>query len=491
MAAGANLDWLFWLLGGLVAAGGTVLGAWALFWDRARRRGVVRKRCPRCWYDMTGAPALTCPECGREAKGERALLRTRRRWKWAIGAAVVIAAGAATGMVPRYRAGGWIGLVPSSVLVWAAPAERPSGPQTVTWSAIGTPGATGIVISGGGSAGVVTTAPGSVRRTVPVGPAGAMTAATRARALRGVPVVQAPLSQRACDAVWKRLLEGRLAGWQSRIFLDRYARAQNAPDLWTVRYLERWPVGEPLRVMIGPTLAFKDLADACETEFRIGSDGEWRRLPAPSPYDWRRADRLIALTALQAGADAHRLNLQFRMKARGRTVYRGSIQLSMTPVPDRASMMVGVDPPELSNAAREALDPALAVDESGAVVLVVNDRSRAGVWDRIDVIQAFDAEVLVDGRVVGRTDGWTEPARVVWKNWLNLPIDWTPGGRERLRAGADRAEIRITGSADRAARLVLQSPFDDLGMLCWTGSFTVPARWGEAWRPPPTERLPP
>ncbi len=478
--AGAHLDWLFWLLGGMVAAGGTVLGAWALFWDRAGRRGVVRKRCPRCWYDMTGAPALTCPECGGAAKGERALLRTRRRWKWAIGAAVVIAAGAATGMVPRYRAGGWIGLVPSSALVWAAPAERPSGPQTAAWAALGTPAPTGLVI----------TAPRNVRPAVRAAPGGVITSAARARVLRGLPVVQAPLSQRMCDAVWKRLLEGRLARWQSRVFLNRYARAQNEPDLWTIRYLDRWPLGEPLRVMIGPTLAFADLADACEAEFRIGGDGEWRTLPARSPYDGRHAERLVTLAALQSAADAHRLNLHFRMKARGRTVYRGSIPLSITPVPDPASMMVGVDTPDLTDAAREALDPALAVDETGAVVLVVNDRSRAAVWDRIGVIQAFDAEVLVDGRVVGRTDGWTEPARVVWKNWLNLPIEWTPGGRERLHAGAERAEIRITGSADRAARLVLQSPFDDLGMLCWTGSFTVPLRWDEAWRPPTTERLP-
>jgi hypothetical protein len=328
--------------------------------------------------------------------------------------------------------------------------------------------------------------PGNTGRPVAAGTGGVVSVGpVTARNLRALPVVQAPLSQRMCDAVWKRLLEGRLARWQSRVFLDRYARAQNELDLWTVRHLERWPLGEPLRVMISPTLAFANLADACEAEFRIGGEGEWRRLPGHSPDDMRRAERRLTLTPLPAAADAHHLNLQFRMKARGRTVYRGSIPLPITPVPDRASMMVGVDTPELAGTAREALDPALAVDETGAVVLVVNDRSRTAAWDRISVIQAFDAEVLVDGWIVGRTDGWTEPARVVWKNWLNLPIDWTPGGRERLHAGAERAEIRITGSADRAALLVLQSPFDDLGMLCWTGSFTVPARWGEAWRPPP------
>ncbi len=42
----------------------------ALFRDRSRGR----LRCPRCWYDMAGA-GLTCPECGKQARSERALRR--------------------------------------------------------------------------------------------------------------------------------------------------------------------------------------------------------------------------------------------------------------------------------------------------------------------------------------------------------------------------------------------------------------------------------
>ena len=43
-------------------AGGAPLLVWAMFGDRARGR----RRCPRCWYDMSGATLLKCPECGRE-----------------------------------------------------------------------------------------------------------------------------------------------------------------------------------------------------------------------------------------------------------------------------------------------------------------------------------------------------------------------------------------------------------------------------------------
>ncbi len=74
-----SIERLFWLMGAVVACGGLVLTGWALFWDRARGR----RRCPKCWYDLAATPAgaagTTCPECGRTARSERELARTRRR----------------------------------------------------------------------------------------------------------------------------------------------------------------------------------------------------------------------------------------------------------------------------------------------------------------------------------------------------------------------------------------------------------------------------
>lgn len=63
---------------GLIAFVGLIIVALALFGGRARGR----RRCPKCWYDMSGAGAafpLTCPECGRRITAERDLARTRRR----------------------------------------------------------------------------------------------------------------------------------------------------------------------------------------------------------------------------------------------------------------------------------------------------------------------------------------------------------------------------------------------------------------------------
>ena len=53
---------------------------WALFGDSFRRRFRRRRRCPRCWYDLTHTEGLRCNECGHEVRRERQLFRARRRW---------------------------------------------------------------------------------------------------------------------------------------------------------------------------------------------------------------------------------------------------------------------------------------------------------------------------------------------------------------------------------------------------------------------------
>lgn len=80
--------WIVWALWGLIGVS-VLLALHALFWDwlrRARRPDV--RRCPRCWYDMS-AGGLTCPECGRTAKSERAMHRARRRWSMVVVALVL------------------------------------------------------------------------------------------------------------------------------------------------------------------------------------------------------------------------------------------------------------------------------------------------------------------------------------------------------------------------------------------------------------------
>src|SRR5262245_58646025 len=104
--------WLWPATGYALVVIGGLLVIWALFWDRARGR----RRCPKCWYDLNGVPGLKCPECGREARNERTLFHTRRRWRWAAIGAVVLSTDFGVG---AYRQG-WDAL-PDWVLIELLP----------------------------------------------------------------------------------------------------------------------------------------------------------------------------------------------------------------------------------------------------------------------------------------------------------------------------------------------------------------------------------
>ncbi|TVQ33772.1 MAG: hypothetical protein EA376_01370 [Phycisphaeraceae bacterium] len=112
-----NVTWIIPALSLTLAAAGLALLAWSLFWDRARGR----RRCPKCWYDMAGAVGLVCPECGRDAKREREMLRTRRRWGWAVAGCLVIVGAYGVYVGQAVRARGWAAAVPSWALVHLVP----------------------------------------------------------------------------------------------------------------------------------------------------------------------------------------------------------------------------------------------------------------------------------------------------------------------------------------------------------------------------------
>ena len=64
-----------WIAGAVIAALALAAIGWCIAGDRARGR----RRCPKCWHDLSATPGLTCSECGFTAHGETALHRTRRR----------------------------------------------------------------------------------------------------------------------------------------------------------------------------------------------------------------------------------------------------------------------------------------------------------------------------------------------------------------------------------------------------------------------------
>lgn len=87
---------------------------WALFGDRDRGR----RRCPRCWHDLSATPGQTCGECGYAARREGDLHRPRRRLGIAGAALVALLTGVS---VVHWNASevDYYAILPTRVLLWS------------------------------------------------------------------------------------------------------------------------------------------------------------------------------------------------------------------------------------------------------------------------------------------------------------------------------------------------------------------------------------
>jgi hypothetical protein len=105
---------VLYCIAGVLGLAALAAAGWALLADRSRGR----RRCPKCFHAMDPAIGLVCPECGKDARQERRLFRTRRRWKLAAAAVVLLggAAVAAFGLARVRQAGGVRPALPN----WAA-----------------------------------------------------------------------------------------------------------------------------------------------------------------------------------------------------------------------------------------------------------------------------------------------------------------------------------------------------------------------------------
>ncbi|MEE8153701.1 MAG: hypothetical protein V3T53_01945 [Phycisphaerales bacterium] len=91
--------WLWWIGGAALG----LLGVWLLYWSLLHDRSKGRRRCPKCWYNMSGTDSLTCSECGRTVKREEKLHKTRRRKRLAGLALLTFLSGAALSTWPTAR----------------------------------------------------------------------------------------------------------------------------------------------------------------------------------------------------------------------------------------------------------------------------------------------------------------------------------------------------------------------------------------------------
>ncbi len=433
----ANLDWLFWLLGGLLAAAGVALGAWALFWDRANRGGVVRRRCPKCWYDMERVPGLMCPECGRSATSERKLAATRRRWRWATLAGAIALGGTALFAAPFYRGDDWVQHVPSSLLVWIAPAAAPGTSAQTSLNAAAT-------LARIQSSGLPWNTALAQRLASPAAP-------------------PKPLGERFDNEVWCRLLKGGLARWQSQTFLDRYFR-KPAAGPWSLDFPERWPVQRPVPVRLSRS-AGAPFPSTIMIELSIGDR-------APKGHFTRYHLRNGFATLLEGPARPGRDNrLQVRLWLADRIIYATSESLPVEVVPGPEDLMVPVGTREMTEAVRAGLSARLGDGDPPALLL--HHTSTAALGDDLAVV--VRAEVIVGAQVVAHSRWWVTLFNDHRVSPRVVPMNWLPGALDLVRASPDPV-VRIYGDQELATLVYYQSPYDrPAARRCWEGEITIPA----------------
>lgn len=127
-----------------------------------RWRGTARKRCPKCWYDLTHTPVqtspvtrasrrcavpygthtkddnatdfmTTCSECGYLVKRERQFYKGRKHWKLALVAITLLFASYGVHIAPGVKERGWVAAVPTTALILALPWLEPDEVDAVAW----------------------------------------------------------------------------------------------------------------------------------------------------------------------------------------------------------------------------------------------------------------------------------------------------------------------------------------------------------------------
>lgn len=409
---------IYHLAGWLVAAAAALVLLWALCLDRNRKK----RRCPKCWYDMSGTPGLRCPECGREVRRERSLHRARRRWKWTPVSLILCVAGYLVWCQPRYEARGWVGLVPSTCLACMAPTTD-----------------------------FVAAAPSGLRTTTTVTP-------TRGEQLT--------------FEFWTRLDEGKLARWQSEIFLNRYMRAHKIDIHAIAKVPPRWPLGRPIPVRVKP-------ATVAELEVLVGQT----RASGPTFAPWRST--LIAqdkqwLPALSTPAS--RVDFDVRLCLGSRNAYFTRIRLPIDVRIPAESFLKPVTSPELSARLQAEIAPHLAMRD-GTPVLILHNRPDAQNREHFPFILGYTIEVRSRGVIVG-TDRQGTPCKPgTWTRWSESVREWGDGIAHELEAGG--ATVTIRGDYTAALSVYMNSAFDDPYTEYWAGEFTVPL----SFRPHPLPML--
>ena len=120
-------SWVYFILGGLLLTAALTCIMRLIIGDRHR----PARSCPKCRYDMAQTLGRKCPECGRTARSERAMKRSRVRYcRWTAAALVLLLLGTPMMFVPHVRAHaaarGWPSIIPTRLAPWLLPLDHTS-----------------------------------------------------------------------------------------------------------------------------------------------------------------------------------------------------------------------------------------------------------------------------------------------------------------------------------------------------------------------------
>jgi hypothetical protein len=411
--------WAFW--GGLAAVAAGLAALWfaiAHDWARTRAR---RRRCPRCWYDMTATPGLTCPECGRTARHESRLHRSRRRWTRAALATLILLAGSAGLFNDRLARIDWVRATPSWLLVRIV--KDPTLPS--------------------------------------------------------LPGVQSPPSpDRWKTELWSRYADGGLSHAQRTVVLSKLFTEKLPPVQFRCR--ASWPVGVPLQVQV-----IERFDGPLPREFRAradlpGAPDIVAYLDGDTGY-WRRSRTAAFQTVGTPVASAANITLNGTISEGGRVVWRGPLALPVAVKAALSDVIQGVRDATLDAFVREL---ATSIRLRGVALSVVIPPASAPVSRTAESARARTAialrlELLRDGRAVtavsvlvpaAPTDPWASGVGEVWYPLPGASAPDADGLTLRIRPDVPLAlrsfdfdqywegEITIPLGADRRSPDPLRAP---------------------------------
>ncbi|GEM_PF-4502140 len=113
-----TLDSAWNIIGWCLAALTIAALLYYVFGDPIRRRFRKTRRCPKCWYDLSHTPGMTCSECGYTARREKQLFKTRRRKRWIVVFLLLWLSSYFAFRAPAISRRGAIAAIPTTALVF-------------------------------------------------------------------------------------------------------------------------------------------------------------------------------------------------------------------------------------------------------------------------------------------------------------------------------------------------------------------------------------